>query len=76
LFKIFGLFGECVCIHCFGCSFVSTFINEPRFHHLLQVIEKFVAMFVVLLQNISAEAILCILCAPVNIFGTQLTQNM
>jgi hypothetical protein len=23
-----GLFGDCVCIHCFGCSFVLTFTNE------------------------------------------------
>jgi hypothetical protein len=24
--KFFSLFGECVCIHCFDCSLVSTFI--------------------------------------------------
>jgi hypothetical protein len=24
----FGLFGECVCFHCFDCSSVSTFTNE------------------------------------------------
>jgi hypothetical protein len=26
----FGLFGECVCIHCFDCSLVSTFTNETQ----------------------------------------------
>jgi hypothetical protein len=25
--NFFGLFGECVCIYCFGCSLVSTFTN-------------------------------------------------
>jgi hypothetical protein len=24
----FGLFGECVCIHCFDCSLVPAFTNE------------------------------------------------
>jgi hypothetical protein len=24
------LFGECVCIHCFGCSLVSTITNETQ----------------------------------------------
>jgi hypothetical protein len=26
--NFFGLFGECVWIHCFDCSLVSTFANE------------------------------------------------
>jgi hypothetical protein len=32
------LFGECVCIHCFDCSLVSSFTNG--------VIEKFITIFV------------------------------
>jgi hypothetical protein len=28
--NVFGLFGECVCIHCFDCSLVSTFTNETQ----------------------------------------------
>jgi hypothetical protein len=28
--NFFGLFGECVCIHCFDCSLVSTFANETQ----------------------------------------------
>jgi hypothetical protein len=35
--KIFGLFGECVCIYC-DCSLVSTYTLKPRFHHLLFVL--------------------------------------
>jgi hypothetical protein len=31
LFKFFGLFGECVCIHCFDCTWVSTFTNKTQF---------------------------------------------
>jgi hypothetical protein len=28
--QFFEFFGECVCIHCFGCSLVSAFTNEIR----------------------------------------------
>jgi hypothetical protein len=28
--NFFGLFGECVCIHLFDCSLVSTFTNETQ----------------------------------------------
>jgi hypothetical protein len=28
--NFFGLFGECVCIHCFHCSLVSIFTNETQ----------------------------------------------
>jgi hypothetical protein len=30
LFNLYNLFGERVCIHCFGCSLVSTFTNETQ----------------------------------------------
>jgi hypothetical protein len=30
LSKMIGLFGECVCIHFFDCSLVSTFANETH----------------------------------------------
>jgi hypothetical protein len=39
--NFFGLFGECVCIHCFDCSLVSPFTNG--------VIQKCNTIFVVLL---------------------------
>jgi hypothetical protein len=29
------MFCDCVCIHWFNCSLVSTFTNETRFHNLL-----------------------------------------
>jgi hypothetical protein len=28
--KLFGLSGECACIHCFDCSLLSTFTNETQ----------------------------------------------
>jgi hypothetical protein len=28
--NFFALFGECVCVHCFDCSLVSTFANETQ----------------------------------------------
>jgi hypothetical protein len=28
--NFFGMFDECVCIHCFDCSLVSTFTNETQ----------------------------------------------
>jgi hypothetical protein len=28
--NFFGLFGECVCMHCFDCSLISTFTNETQ----------------------------------------------
>jgi hypothetical protein len=28
--NFFGSFGECVCIHCFDCSLVSTLRNETQ----------------------------------------------
>jgi hypothetical protein len=37
LFKLFGLFIEYVCIHCFDCSLVSTFTNETQVYHLLLI---------------------------------------
>jgi hypothetical protein len=30
LFKLFRLYGECVCIHCFDRFLVSAFINETQ----------------------------------------------
>jgi hypothetical protein len=28
--NFFGLFDECLCIHCFGCSLVSIFTNKSQ----------------------------------------------
>jgi hypothetical protein len=33
--NVFSLFVECVCIHCFDCSLVSTFTNETRVSSLV-----------------------------------------
>jgi hypothetical protein len=33
--NFFGLFGECVCIHCFDCSLVQHSQMKSWFHHLL-----------------------------------------
>jgi hypothetical protein len=75
------LFGECVCIHCFGCSLVSTFNRwNPDFitcysykcdweihcHLCGNTLKK----------STKADAILWVLCAPVSIFGTHLVQNV
>jgi hypothetical protein len=30
LFKLFGSFGDCVSMHCFDCSLVSTYTNETQ----------------------------------------------
>jgi hypothetical protein len=35
--NVVDLFGECVCIHYFNRTLVSTFTNESRFCHLLVV---------------------------------------
>jgi uncharacterized membrane protein YjjP (DUF1212 family) len=76
--NFFGLFGEYVCIHCFDCSSVSTFTSETHVssHYLYDVIEKFIAIFVVSLIKVKAKAIRCVLCPPVSIFGTHLAQNL
>jgi hypothetical protein len=64
-----------VCIHCFDCSLVSAFTNET------QVLLPLTCMM--WLRNsspslwyrykkVKPEAILCILCTPISIFGTHL----
>jgi hypothetical protein len=47
--KFFALFDECLCIHCLDCSLVSTFTNETQVSLPVtyDVIEKFIAIFVV-----------------------------
>jgi hypothetical protein len=69
--NFFSLFGECVCIHCFDCSLVSTFANENQDSscYLYDVIEKFIAIFVVSLIKVKARPIL-------SIFGNHLAQNL
>jgi hypothetical protein len=46
--KLFDLFGECVCILYFNCTLVSTFTNTGFItRYLCNVIENFIAIFVV-----------------------------
>jgi hypothetical protein len=40
------------------------------------VTEKFIAIVVVSLKEVKAEAILCVLCAPVKIFRTNFAYNL
>jgi hypothetical protein len=56
----------CFNIHKWSPSFITCYSYD--------VIEKFTAIFVVSLQK--TKAILCVLCAPVCIFGTHLAQNL
>jgi hypothetical protein len=76
--SLFGLFGECVFIRCFDCFLISTFTNES------QVLSSFTPT--ILLRNsspslcyhgskVKAEAIHCLLCAPMSIFGNHLAKN-
>jgi hypothetical protein len=79
LFKILFLLGECVCIQGFDCSLGLTFTNETQVSSPVirsNVIEKFIAIFVTMLQKFKAKAIFCALCAPVIIFGTHLAQKL
>jgi hypothetical protein len=72
-----GLFGECVCIHCFGYTFVSTFhkLNADFITcYSYDETEKFIAIY--RSKKVKAEVILCVLCTPVSIFGTHLAQNL
>jgi hypothetical protein len=59
--NFFGFYGECVYNHCFDCSLVSRFRNETQVSitcYSYDVIEKFVAIFVISLQKVKAEVIL------------------
>jgi hypothetical protein len=53
---------------------------KPRFHHLLLVRcdwgNNRHLCGITLKKKVKAEAILCVLCAPVSIFGTRVTQNL
>jgi hypothetical protein len=60
-----GLFNECVCIHCFGCSLVSAFIYQSQVSSRYSVIEKFIIMFVVLFKGVLNQSqgySLCFVC--------------
>jgi hypothetical protein len=71
------LFGDCACIHCFDCPLVSTFTNETQ-------VSSPVTMWLwnswpslwYHSKRVKAEAILCILQAPVSIFRTYLVKNL
>jgi hypothetical protein len=78
--NFFGLFGECVCIHCFDCWLLfglSIKKWNPNFFncYAYYVTENFIAIFVESLWKVKADDFLCVLCAAVSIFGTQLPQN-
>jgi hypothetical protein len=68
--NFFGSFGECVCIHCFDFSFVSTLTNETQFHYLLVIhcdweIERHICGIGLKISKTS----LYVLCARLTIFG-------
>jgi hypothetical protein len=70
--NIFGLPGECI------YTTLTTFWFQhcqmkARFYH---VIEIFIVSFVVLLREVRAETILCILCTSLSIFRTHVAQNL
>jgi hypothetical protein len=62
--NFFGLYGECVCIHCSDCSFVSAFANET------QVSSPITS------RRSQRQSILCVLRTPMSIFITHLAQNL
>jgi hypothetical protein len=74
----FSLFGECVCINCFDCCLVSTSQMKPRFHRLLLVWCEWEIppSLWYHYKKAKAEAILCVWCAAMNIFGSNFAQNL
>jgi hypothetical protein len=69
-----GLFGECVCIHWSACSFVSTFTNETQASTPTIWLRNLPQSLWYHCRKVKAETILCVLFAPVSIFGTDLAQ--
>jgi hypothetical protein len=68
------LFGQCVCIHCFGWSLVPIFINEtqvssPVTRTMWWRCSLSFSWFHS--KKVKAKANLCILCAPVSNFRTR-----
>jgi hypothetical protein len=80
LFKFFfGLFGECMCNHCYNCSFVSTFTNETQLSSPVtrtMWLQNSLPSLWYHPKKVRAEAIPCILCAPVSIFEMHVMQNL
>jgi hypothetical protein len=76
--NFFTLFGECVCIHCFDCCLVLTFTNETHLSSPVSVWLRSMSPFLQYRCKKSriTKSILCILCAPMGIFGTHLAQNL
>jgi hypothetical protein len=76
--NLFGLFGKCMCIHCFDCSLVSTFTNETQVSSTV--------ICTIWLWNSSPSLWygpqksklkpFSVSCARMNIYGIHLTQNL
>jgi hypothetical protein len=76
----FGLLGECMYFRCFHCSLVSKFANETSFHHPSFVrcdweIRRHIRG-TALKKKVKAEAIFCVLCAPLEHFWNQFGQSL
>jgi hypothetical protein len=79
LISFFDLFGKYLCIHCFDWSLVSKFTNENQVLSPVTRTKWLRNSWPSLwyrYKKFKAEAILCVLCAPVSIFGTHLAQNL
>jgi hypothetical protein len=78
LFKLFSAFLMNVCAStAFNRPLVSTFKMKLKFHHLLWYDWEICHLCGYRSKmSTKAEAILCILCVPVNIFETHIAQNL
>jgi hypothetical protein len=78
--KFFGMFLDVCASTALTALWFQHSHMKPRFHHLSLIqcdckIHRHLCG-IALKKSIKAEAILCILCAPMSIFGTRLVQNL
>jgi hypothetical protein len=72
----FGLFGKCLCIHCFYCSLLSIFTNENQVSSRVTMqLQSTSPSLWYRSKNVKEKAILCILCPPVSISGPNLRKT-
>jgi hypothetical protein len=77
--NFFGVFGECMCIHCSDCSLVSTYTNKTQVAlpvtHMVRWRNSLLSWWYHS-KRVKAEAIVWISFAPMCIFRTHLVQNL
>jgi hypothetical protein len=77
--NFFGLFGECVCIHCFDCSLIATFTNETQASssvtHMIWLRNSSPSLWY-RSKKVKARVIRSVLCAPMSIHKTHLARNL